>query len=348
MLWNRYHTGVFLSLTIRDIAKCADVSKSTVSRVLSKSGYVSDDSRSKVEKAIAELNYVPSAMAQGLSNSVANTIGVLIPEMENNFFTDVLSGISEIVDEKDMTLLLSDTANSAAKQEKALQMIRGQRIRGLIMTPATEFDSADENLRFREELKQLNIPIVVVDRDIPDSRWDSILFENFNAGYMATRSMIDAGRRTIGIITGDMKLSIARERYNGYRAAMEEADLPIQKEFILEGDFTNHRAVVLCEELFQRKNLKLEGLVSCNNLTSIGLMHVIIHRNIRLGQDIGAVGIDRVRSFEELYFPFSHIERDTKLTGRLAVEKLMERIKEPDKEKEVSMIPAHLLLEGTE
>ncbi len=337
-----------MNITIRDIARKAQVSKSTVSRVLSNSGYVSEDARKKVEDSIAQLNYVPSAMAQGLSKSVANTIGVLVPEIENNFFTEVLSGISEIVDVNDMTLLFSDTANDAVKQSKALQMIRSQRVKGLIMTPAIEFESSLENQKFLNQLELLHMPIVIVDRDIPNSKWDTILFENFNAGYLATKALINAGRSRIGIITGDMTLSIARERYNGYKFAMKEAGLIINPDYVLKGDFTNKTAAMLSEKILVEKKNMLEGLVSSNNLTSVGLMHVMIQRGIKLGKDVGVVGIDRVRMFEELSLPFSHIKRDTRLMGRMAVEKLIERIECPDKAKEVCLMPAQLVLEGTE
>jgi LacI family transcriptional regulator len=227
-IWERYHKREALNITIRDIAESAKVSKSTVSRVINNSGYVSEASRKKVEQAIEMLNFVPSAIARGLSKNVTNTIGVLIPEMWNDFFTEVLSGLSDAVDKLGMTLLFSDTANNEAKQEKALQMFHGQRMKGIIITPAIEFSSMHENRQFLKRLDKLNIPIVVVDRNIPNSRWDSIVFENFNAGYLATKAMIAAGRRRIGIITGDMRLAIARERFNGYAFAMEEAKLPVR------------------------------------------------------------------------------------------------------------------------
>jgi LacI family transcriptional regulator len=267
--------------------------------------------------------------------------------MNNNFFTEVLSSISDIVDVKDMTLLFSDTSNNVQKQARALQMICSQRVKGLIITPATEFDSPEENQQFIKELNKLKMPIVIVDRDIPDSKWDSILFENFQAGYLATKAMLDRGRKRIGIITGDMKLSIARERYNGYVAALNEARFPLDKDIVMEGDFSIIRAAELTELLLE-KGTRIDGIVSSNNFTSIGLMSVLNKNHMIPGGKLGIVGIDKVKSFEELGFYFTHVSRDTKLIGKLAVEKLIERFNNPEKDKEVCLIPAQLILEGSE
>jgi DNA-binding LacI/PurR family transcriptional regulator len=113
-------------------------------------------------------------------------------------------------------------------------------------------------------------------------------------------------------------------------------------------DFSIHTAADLIQELLSRKRLKVEGIVTSNNLTSIGLMAVLDREKTKIGQDLGVVGIDKVRSFSELGLPFSHIERDTRLVGRRAVEKLIERIENPGKKTENVIIPAHLVLEGTE
>ncbi|MDC7237872.1 MAG: LacI family DNA-binding transcriptional regulator [Sphaerochaetaceae bacterium] len=337
-----------MDFTIIDIANKAKVSKSTVSRVLNNSGYVSEKAREKVNKAVKELNYVPSAMAQGLSKKTSNTVGVLIPELQNYFFTELLQGLSEVVDNKGMTLIFSDTANDPIKQEKALLMIKGQRVKGLILTPANEYSSKKQNLELIKSLKALHLPIVIVDREIPDSPWDTVLFENFNAGYLATKALIKGGNKTIGIITGDMNLKIARERYDGYLCAMKEHNIEIDKKYIFNGDFTANTAYEITKNLFENSSNVPDGFVTCNNQSSIGFLRATLEKNLKAGKDFAVVGIDKINLIKEFNIPFSYINRDTYLMGKKAMEILIDRSENPTKEKMECIMPAKFVSLGTE
>ena len=123
-------------LTIKEIAELAGVSKSTVSRVLNNNGYVGEETRQRIEKVIKEQNYTPSAAAVSLSKQETNTIGVIIPEIDNAFFGEIIKGITEIADQQDFSIICCDTQNKAEKELRALKMLEQQRVRGILFTPA--------------------------------------------------------------------------------------------------------------------------------------------------------------------------------------------------------------------
>ncbi len=132
-------------MTINEVAKLANVSKSTVSRVINKTGYVNEETRIRVEKVIKETNYSPSSLARGLSKKETNYIGIVIPEIDNEFFSEILSGINEGLDENDLTMICCDTNNNGKREQKALQMLAQQRVKGVIITPAEEYQDSDSN-----------------------------------------------------------------------------------------------------------------------------------------------------------------------------------------------------------
>lgn len=336
-----------ITLTINDIAKKAGVSRSTVSRVLNNSGYVSEKTRKAVEKVIKEYEYLPSTAARNLSRKDSNTIGVVIPEADNEFFSEILKGISQVVDEHQMTLIFCDTDNNTEKQEKALNMLKGQRVKGLILTPVNDYSDEESARRLRKQLDSLGVPIVLLDRPVEHSHWDGVYFDNYGSAYAATEILIKNGHRSIGIITGDLNIKIGRERFRGYLEAMRDYNMPIREEYILEGNFTQEVAYQLMRESIE-KNILPDAMVTCNNRTTLGFLRAINEFNIRLGRDIATIGIDRIQTLELLNYNFSYVGRDTIEMGRVAMHKLLDRFKNREKKPEITIIPYYASLKGSE
>jgi LacI family transcriptional regulator len=336
-----------MSVTISDIAKMAKVSKSTVSRVLNNTGYVSEDSRKKVLAVIEELHYIPSAVAQGLSKKNSNTIGVLIPEIKNMFFSEIIDGISEVVHSNSMNMLYCGTDNSEKRQNQAIEMLYRQRVQALIITIANEYILQKDADKLIQKLKYLHVPVVLVDRELKGSPWDFVVFENYKAGYIATKALIEAGNKHIGIITGNMDWPIARERYEGYKQALIDNDIKVNKDYIFKGDFTAITAYELLKKMYNKANIP-DALVTSNNQTSIGVIKASNELSIQLGKDLAIVGIDKVHYLEDLGIPFSCVQRDSKAMGSNAMRILLERLQNKRKDKEIYTVKAELVLAGTE
>lgn len=334
-------------ITIQEVAKLAGVSKSTVSRVLNNSEYVSDIAREKVQRVIREQNYSPSAFAVNLSKRRSNAIGAIVPELDNSFFGEVLKGITEISEQKELSVICFDTSNDAAREDRALRMVEQQRVRGLIITPAQERTEKKEVDRLRDCLSRLDFPIVVVDRHFDILQLDGVYYENYESGYIAASELIKAGNETLGIITGDLRLRIARERYQGFEQAIADAGLKLDERFVLKGDFGVTTAYKLTMEMLE-KNLLPDGIVTSNNRTSLGFLKAIREKKFKIGKDIAVIGIDNIEVLDILDYNFSCVTRDSCEMGRVAMRRLLDRIENEPSARIVHIIPCQLVLKGSE
>lgn len=246
-----------------------------------------------------------------------------------------------------MTLIFCDTDNNTEKQEKALNMLKGQRVKGLILTPVNDYSDDKSAIRLRKQLDSLGVPIVILDRPVEYSHWDGVFFENYASVYAATEVLIKAGHKDIGIITGDLNIKIGRERYRGFIEAMNNYKIPIKEEFILKGDFSQETAYDLMKKSIS-KSIIPDAIVTSNNLTTLGFLRALKEFDIKLGKDIAAIGIDRIQTLELLDFEFSYVGRDTIEMGRTAMYKLLDRFRNHDKETGTTIIPFNVVLKGSE
>lgn len=311
--------------TIDDIAKKAKVSKATVSRVINNSGYVGDTTRERVEKVIKENNYVPSVHARSLSKQDSDVIGVVVPEAENPFFGEVLTGISEIAEKNGLAILYCNTGKSEAREKRALKMLRQQRIKGLIITPTTEGKYSDGYAQdFKNLIDDLRVPVILLDRDV-DPSWSGVFTDSYRGAYICTKLLIDSGHKKIGIVTGDLTLGIAKKRLEGYKGAMNDAKLPIQDKYIYEGDFEEYKAYEVTKELLQDSD-KPTALVTSNNLTTIGTIKAILEAGLKIPDDIALVGFDDIKMIEFMNLHITVAERKTIQMGHEAMELLLQII----------------------
>lgn len=336
-----------MRLTINDIAKKANVSKSTVSRVLNNSGYVNQETREKVEKVIKENAYYPSAQARSLSKRESNTIGVIIPEADNLFFVEVLRGISEVVDENDMTLIFCNTNNNLRKEKRALDTIIMQRVKGLIFTPVNDHSNDETEHKLKQKLRAINIPTVLLDRGVENSEWDGVFFENYKSAYKATEILINEGHKKIGVITGDLNLKIGRDRYQGFLDALKDHDMPVFEKYVYIGDFTVEKSYEVSKEFLENNDLP-EAILTSNNRTTLGLLKALNEKKVIPGKDIAVIGIDSIEVLDILDYKISCVARDAVEMGRVAMRLLLERFDNPKKERQNYIMPFKIKLKGSE
>ena len=172
--------------TINDIAKEARVSKATVSRVLNDSPSVKRETKERVLKVMADRHFTPSTMARNLSQQSSNTIGIIVPDIDNPFFGEILRGVTEIADECSYTLICCNSDDSLEKDRKALMMLKGHRIRGLLYTPAVDYTTKEQRREIGKLLKDLNAPVVIMDRQADSlDEYDGVFFDDEKGIYEA-------------------------------------------------------------------------------------------------------------------------------------------------------------------
>lgn len=318
------------NLTITDIAKEAGVSKTTISRVLNHSGAVKPETREKILGIIEKNHYSPSATARNLSKQTSSAIGVVVPEVDNPFFGEVLRGITEIADKNDLTLICCNTDDNVKKDRRALTMLKEYRICGLLYTPAVDYSSNKEKKNLKKMIEELNTPVVLMDREIDYLNLDGVYFDDYQGMHDATEILIQNGHRKIGIINGTLDQVLARRRQGGYIKALREAGIDPDERYMLYGNYRMTRAYELSLELLAMED-RPTAVLTCNNRTSMGFLRALHEKGVRTPEDIACIGLDRIEALDIVGNSFNYIKRDAKKMGRMAVDLLINRMAFPDR-----------------
>ena len=333
--------------TIGDIAREAGVGKSTVSRVISGNGYVSEATREKIVRIMEALNYQPSAAARNLSRQESDIIGLILPEVNNQFFSDILKGVSQMVDKWGYTLMLSSNENTPERDFKAIKAMIAQRIRGLVYIPAIDYNDEPWHSQLQQLLDQLGCPIVILDRPLEKFEFDTVMTDNYAGAYAATEALIQAGHRRIGIVAGDMQLFIGRERYEGFCDALKHNGLKLNEEDIVNGEFNEQIAYEKTMQMFERGRYPT-GFLVCNNLSTFGFLKAVNEMHLRIPEDVAFVTFDKLVGQDLYNIPYTHLDRHVFTQGLQAMQVLYRRIGSPSRPVEKIVNLPEVVLLGSE
>ena len=335
-----------MTVTINDIAQKAKVSHATVSRVLNNSGYVKDETRKKVQKIINDLNYTPSDIARSLSRSKTNTIGVIIPDINNPFFGEIIKGITQIADEHNLNIILCDTDDDKDKELKAINALRQQRIQGLLITTTIYKDSSNkENLI---ALRNLGIPIILIDGHVECLEFSGVFIDHIKGAYEGTCTLIKEGHTKIAIITGDMNSRPAKERLLGYEKALEAYNITLQNEYIFYGDYKYETAYEITKQILKMDNRPTAIFVTSNTMI-LGCIRAFYEEKIEVPRDMAIIGFDKLDTLNIIGMNISFINGPSMELGRTSMEMLLEKLnnKLSLEIKRITILP-EIVLKGSE
>lgn len=334
-------------MNIKVIANATGVSSATVSRVINNSGYVKDETRQKVLKVIQEYNYIPSAVARSLSTQDTSTIGVIIPDIENPFFSSVIRGISDVAEKNDYNILFFGTNETASTEHAFLKTVQSQRLKGVIITPVSEFDMETRDYLLR--LDSTGIPVVLVDRDIKDTNFDGVFMDNIQSSYEGVETLIKAGHRRIAIIAGPNTSKPGKERLIGYKKVMKAYNLDVPSDYIAIGDFKAAKAYDRTADLLSLPNPPT-AIFTSSNLTTLGCLKYLTENNIQIGKELSVFGFDDIDILKMVDYKLSVIDRDVKMQGQEAMNILLQRLDNPKQSNGPKRIilPHNIILRGSE
>ncbi|WNJ97417.1 substrate-binding domain-containing protein [Vibrio ruber] len=306
--------------TMKDIAKRAGVSTSTVSHVINKTRYVSDEIAARVNQAAKDLNYSPSALARSLKMNRTKTLGMLVTTSTNPFFGEVVKGVERSCYQKGYNLILCNTEGDDHRMKESINTLLEKRVDGLIlMCSALEGEHIDAFDRFP------GVPVVVMDRGPVHFACDKIQDNSLLGGFMATNYLIECGHREIGCITGPLKIHQAYMRYEGFKKAMTNAKLPINPAWIAEANFECDGGVDAFEHICQRGPLP-SALFVGNDMMAMGVVNAAHARGIRIPQDLSIIGYDDIYIAKYITPPLTTIHQPKHRLGTAAVEALVNRL----------------------
>jgi len=334
-------------LTIKDIAKIAKVSPATVSRVINNSGYVKLETRTSVEDAIRENGYVPNVLARNLSKNETNTIGVVVPDINNPFFGEVIKGITMKAEKSNLNILLCDTNEREENERRSLKMLKGQKLKGIIITPTS--DANEFNAEYLKFMESIGIPIVLVDRDVKHSKFDGVFIDNIAGTFEGMQALIQNGHRRIAIIAGPKTSKPGRDRLRGYKQALEAYQIPLDESLIFYGDFKLKSGYEITKKIFDLSPLPT-AIFSSNNMMTLGCIKYLNEAGKKIGEDISLLGFDEIEMLNILNIKISVIDRPTYSMGEVAITLLMEKLesgKNTDNIQRTILMPK-LILRGSE
>lgn len=270
--------------TVADVAKHAGVSVSTAARVLSGSGYASDDTRKIVLDAARELGYVPNQIARSLRTKQTRMLGLLIGDVENSFYSMIAKNVESIAKASGYHVVLCNGDDDPAVEREYLKLIEGMRVDALIVTPTA---------KNRRHLARLlpSIVIVQVDRRVEGLDADAILVDNEAGAASAVTHLIEAGHTNIGILTGNVELATADQRLIGYKRALKDHGIAVRPALIRSGSFHREHAIEDATALIRAKPAPT-AIFAANNILAEGTMVALGQLGLRVPRDMSLIGFD--------------------------------------------------------
>ncbi len=297
-------------VTIQDIATKANVSPSTVSRVLSGNARVVAEKHTAVLAAIEELNYRPNVFARGLASGQSMTIGVLTQNISSPVYDAIMWGTLQGLKGSGYSPIFADGYWSQKGQQNALQLLLDRHVDGLIIIGGT---SPEEALIQAAE----QVPLIVVGRDIAPITTQCLKMEDFDGGYTATQHLIEKGHRQIAHITGILSHKDAVERREGYEQALRDANLPVDPDLIVEGQFSEQSGVLAIDILLNRGR-PFSAIFAANDQMAFGARLALYRKGIRVPDDVSIIGYDNQQAAAYMTPPLTTIEQPAIELGKAA------------------------------
>ncbi len=309
---------------MNEVARKAGVSIATVSRVLNNSQSVNDETRLKILKAIRELKYQPSRVAKRLrsKSGSSNLLGVLVPDIRNPFYVDVLMGIEDIAYKNNYAIIMCNFSQDEKKEAMYLDILESEAIDGLIAAPATEYDQ-----RLKKMVKN-GLPVVCVDRGLKDSEVDLVWVNNEAGAYSAVDHLIKTGYKRIAHIGGLPSIPSTVLREKGYKAALNDHHIPFDPNMVRHGDSTYESGAKLAKALLC-SDTPPDALFTGNNLITLGALETIHSLKLRIPQDIAIIGFDDMSWANSLNPALTAVRQPACEIGKRAGELLIQRINDP-------------------
>ncbi|KOY16658.1 LacI family DNA-binding transcriptional regulator [Paenibacillus xylanivorans] len=329
-------------ITIYDIAKKANVSAMTVSKVINQTGRISPATRERVQQVIEELGYIPNSNARSLVLQRTQMLSLLITDITNPFYTTLARGAEDAANQRGYRLLFSNSDEDYGKEKNYVETILSTRVDGVLFAPA-----GDRSLNHLKQLQERNIPFVILDRTVPGITSDVIAGDSREGALQLIRYLTNLGHRHIALVNGSSEVSTARLREEGYMEGLREAELPFDSGLILRTgyrDFSDEKGI----DRLLAHQLKPTAIFAANNMLAIGVIRLLRKRGVRVPEDISVVCFDDL-DLASAFDPFLTVAAQPAYDfGAIGMQMLIDRIegKAPEQPQTVIM-PSELRIRAS-
>jgi LacI family transcriptional regulator len=325
-------------VTIKDIAQKAKVAVSTVSYVLNGTKNVKPATKERILLAIKELNYTPRMVARSLKTRKTQTIGIIVPNISNVFFVEIIRGIEDIFNHHGYSVILCNTDEDRQKEIRYLQTLFDKDIDGLIFLGTGKNQNVLNN-------KQ-DTPVVVVDRRLGEE-FNSVLVDNVFGGYLATDYLLTKTKSEVLFLSGQLTLSTYFDRLLGYKEALKVHGYGYSENLVYQCQ-ASHDGGYQCIENLIKDSFEIKSIFAANDLIALGAMKALIKNGIRIPEEVSIVGYDDIPTSSLVVPALTTVEQPKYLMGKRAAELLLKQINnEKIDEKKLILKPKLIIRETT-
>ena len=311
--------------TIKDIARKLQISTSTVSRALRDKYDVNPETRKRVLELAKELNYLPSSQALGLKQKKTLTIGVVVPEIDNEFFSDAIYGIENVAFERDYHVMICQTRDSAEREERIVEKLLTARVDGIILS----ISSSVTDVKHLKRVMEYDVPLVLFDRISDKIDTHKVLNDDYDGAFKATKHLIEKGKKRIAHLAGPQNLTIANLRRKGYEDAMRQSGMEVVEKLIVESGFKRDASQLVARELL--RDQKPDAIFCASDNVAIGALLAARELGLSVPEDVAIMGFSNLSISELIEPPLSTINQPAKKMGEISTKLLLDIIEQRDK-----------------
>ena len=325
--------------TIRDVARLSGVSPMTVSRVINDSERVSPETRTRVERAISDLGYIPSRLARGLSRQRTGTLAVVVPDVANPFFTAIVRAAEEVARRADYHVILGDTRADLSVEREVIEELIAHRVEGTVIAPVS-----DRSLAHLQRLAGFGVPFVLVDRIVAGIESDVVLGDSVGGARRLVEHLLSLDHRRIGFIVEPDDVSTARERRAGYEAALNAAGIAVDSSLVVEATADPNGGAMGMARLLELEP-RPTAVFTVNNLVALGAIEAVRAAGLEVPDDVALVCFDDIEYASRLYPFLTAMEQPAQTFGKLSTELLLDRIegRAPQRRQEI-VLPGEFIV----
>lgn len=321
------------SATIKDVAVACGVSQTAVSLVLNnRESKISKETKERIREVAKELDYRPNQTARSLATKKTNTIGIIIPDISNAFFSESVRHIQIELNKYNYDVFLCNSDEKYENDIKYIKLLLSRNVDGIIMTVSSESMEEGNRKQLQKLLNNSNIPHVLFDRyyEGTDAR---VYVDNFNSGYEVVKYLIENGHKNIGLITGPLNLNSSNDRYNGALKALEEASIPFDESKVFHGKYDIETGKVGAKKLLD----KVTAIFAFNDLQAYGVMETAKQQGLQIPKDLSLIGFDDIFYSKILDTRLTTVSQPLYEMSKRACELIIDLIKDPSQKQQISM-----------
>ena len=327
------------NMTIKDVARASGVSPMTVSRVINGSDRVSPETRQRVEQAIADLGYIPSRLARGLIRQKTGTFALIVPDVANPFFTLIVRGAEDVARRGGYRIILCDTRADLTIERGVIEEMLAHRVDGIAIAPVS-----DRSKPHLQRLASYGVQFVLIDRTVAGIESDVVLGDNVGGARRLVEHLISLGHRRIGFITEADDVSTARDRRQGYEAALAAAGIDVDPSLVVRSRPDPAGGLEGMRPLLEL-GVPPTAVFAVNNLVAVGAIEAVRAAGLEVPDDVAIVCFDDIEHASRLYPFLTVMAQPAETLGTLGTQLLLERIEgRAPEQSRVVMLPAHFVV----